>query len=149
PARGGRIAAGGQPVPVASVRRAVAHDLHPDGSAPAVNVLVLCPHFAPDVAPTGEVITSITTELAARGHQLHVVTSLPWYRHHRIESGWTGRPVRTQTTDWGRITRVHPFPTDKRNIPARAFAFAGFTALSGLASVVSRPKPDAVLAMSP
>ena len=76
-----------------------------------MNVLVLCPHFAPDVAPTGEVITSITTELAARGHQIHVVTSLPWYRQHRIESGWTGRPVRTQTTDWGRITRVHPFPT--------------------------------------
>jgi len=42
-----------------------------------VNVLVLCPHFAPDVAPTGEVITSITTELAARGHHIHVVTSLP------------------------------------------------------------------------
>jgi len=114
-----------------------------------VNVLVLCPHFAPDVAPTGEVITSITTELAARGHQIHVVTSLPWYRQHRIESGWTGRPVRTQTTDWGRITRVHPFPTDKRNIPARAFAFGGFTALTGLASVVSRPRPDVVLAMSP
>ena len=25
-----------------------------------------------------------------------------------------------EDTDWGRITRVHPFPTDKRNIPARA-----------------------------
>ena len=114
-----------------------------------MNLLVLCPHFAPDVAPTGEVITSITRELAARGHQLHVVTSLPWYRHHRIEEGWTGRPVREQVTEWGRITRVHPFPTDKRNIPARALAFGGFTALSGLVAVVSRPRPDAVLAMSP
>ena len=35
--------------------------------------------------------------------------------------GGVGRQlVRTRTTDWGRITRVHPFPTDKRNIPARA-----------------------------
>ena len=114
-----------------------------------MNVLVLCPHFAPDVAPTGEVMTSISTELAARGHQLHVVTALPWYQHHRIEPGWGGRPARTQVTDWGRITRVHPFPTDKRNIPARALAFGGFTALTGLVSVVSRPRPDAVLAMSP
>ena len=114
-----------------------------------MNLLVLCPHFAPDVAPTGEVMTSIATELAARGHQLHVVTALPWYQHHRIEPGWTGRPVRTQVTDWGRITRVHPFPTDKRNIPARALAFGGFTALSGLEAVVSRPRPDVVLAMSP
>jgi len=114
-----------------------------------VNLLVLCPHFAPDVAPTGEVITSITGELAARGHQLHVVTSLPWYRHHRIEEGWNGKMVREQVTDWGRITRVHPFPTDKRNIPARALAFGGFTALTGLLAAASRPRPDAVLAMSP
>ncbi|MEY2405642.1 MAG: colanic acid biosynthesis glycosyl transferase WcaI, partial [Acidimicrobiaceae bacterium] len=32
-----------------------------------MNLLVLCPHYAPDVAPTGEVMTSIATELAARG----------------------------------------------------------------------------------
>jgi len=114
-----------------------------------VNLLVLCPHFAPDVAPTGEVMTSIATELAARGHRVHVVTALPWYQHHRIEPGWTGRLTRTQNVDWGRITRVHPFPTDKRNIPARALAFGGFTALTGLVSVLSRPRPDAVLAMSP
>jgi colanic acid biosynthesis glycosyl transferase WcaI len=114
-----------------------------------VNILILCPHFAPDVAPTGDVITSIAKELTARGHRLHVVTSLPWYRHHRIEDGWSGRMVREQTTEWGRITRVHPFPTDKRNIPARALAFGGFTALSGLVATASRPRPDVVLAMSP
>src|SRR3954453_140 len=116
---------------------------------PVVNILILCPHFAPDVAPTGEVITSITRELAARSHEVHVVTSLPWYEHHRIEEGWDGRLVRQQPTDWGRITRVHPFPTDKTNIPARALAFGGFTALAGLTAAIGRPRPDVVLAMSP
>jgi colanic acid biosynthesis glycosyl transferase WcaI len=115
-----------------------------------VNLLVLCPHFAPDLAPTGEVMTSIATELVARGHRLHVVTSLPWYEHHRIEPGWEGRAVRHEDTEWGRITRVNPFPTDKTNIPARAVGFAGFTALTGIMSVVGNgPRPDAVLAMSP
>ncbi len=114
-----------------------------------MNLLVLCPHYAPDVAPTGEVMTQIVEQLAARGHRLHVVTSLPWYRHHAIDAGWEGRAVRHTDTEWGRITRVHPFPTDKRNIPARGLAFAGFTALSGLAGLLSRSRPDAVLAMSP
>ncbi|CAN5687785.1 glycosyltransferase family 4 protein [soil metagenome] len=114
-----------------------------------MNLLVLCPHFAPDVAPTGEVMTQIAEQLVARGHRLHVVTSLPWYQHHAIEPGWSGRAVRHDDTEWGRITRVHPFPTDKRNIPARGLAFAGFTALSGLAGLTSRSRPDAVLAMSP
>ena len=114
-----------------------------------MNILVLCPHYAPDVAPTGEVMTQITEQLVALGHRVHIVTSLPWYMHHAIEPGWEGQIVRHEDTGWGRITRVHPFPTDKRNIPARALAFGGFTALTGLAAVVSRSRPDAVLAMSP
>ncbi|MFM7063911.1 MAG: glycosyltransferase family 4 protein [Actinomycetes bacterium] len=114
-----------------------------------MNLLVLCPHFAPDVAPTGEVMTAIASALADRGHRLHVVTALPWYRHHRVEEGWGGRPWRTETTDWGWITRLHPFPTDKTNIPARAVAFGGFTAMSAVAGAASRMRPDAVMVMSP
>lgn len=113
-----------------------------------MNLVVLCPHFEPDVAPTGEVMTRIAHELIARGHRLHVVTSLPWYQRHALEPGWDGQLVRTERTLWGRISRVHPFPTDKRNIPARAVAFGGFTALSTVVGVGSR-RPDAVLAMSP
>ncbi len=114
-----------------------------------MKLLVLCPHFAPDVAPTGEVMTSIATALAERGHELHIITALPWYKDHAVEPGWGGRPWRTERTSWGRITRLHPFPTDKRNIPARAVAFAGFTGMATLAGLLSRGRPDAVMVMSP
>lgn len=114
-----------------------------------MNLLVLCPHYAPDVAPTGEVMTQIAEQLVERGHRLHLVTSLPWYREHAIDPGWEGRLVRHEDTAWGRITRVHPFPTDKSNITARALAFGGFTALAAAAGLTSRFRPDAVLAMSP
>src|SRR5690606_1947612 len=116
---------------------------------PLMNLLVLCPHFAPDVAPTGEVMTSIATALAERGHRLHIVTSLPWYREHAVEPGWGGRPWRTERTEWGRITRLHPFPTDKTNIPARAVAFAGFTGFAAVTALTTRVRPDAVMVMSP
>lgn len=114
-----------------------------------MNLIVICPHFDPDVAPTGVVMTSIAEHLAELGHRLHVVTALPWYELHRVEPAWSGRMIRHQDTEWGRVTRVHPFPTDKTNIPARAVAFSGFTAISTLAALVSRSRPDAVLAMSP
>lgn len=114
-----------------------------------MRLTILCPHFAPDVAPTGEVMTAIAAELVALGNELHVVTALPWYQHHALEPGWDGRLVRHEDTDWGRITRVHPFPTDKRNIPARGLAFGGFTVLSTLEALVARTRPDLVLAMSP
>jgi colanic acid biosynthesis glycosyl transferase WcaI len=114
-----------------------------------MNIVVLCPHFEPDVAPTGEVMTSIAAELVALGHRLHIVTSLPWYQDHALEPGWDGQLVRHEARPWGVITRVHPFPTDKHNIPARAVAFGGFTLLAAFEGVVSKLRPDVVLAMSP
>ncbi len=114
-----------------------------------MRIQALGPHFAPDSAPTGEFMTAIVEGLGRRGHEIHMITALPWYREHAVEEGWGGRPVRTEETDWGRITRVHPFPTDKTNIGARALAFAGFTAIGLGAAVVDRFDPDVVFAMSP
>lgn len=114
-----------------------------------MKIVVLTPHFAPDTAPTGAVITRIVEELARRGHTIEVITSLPWYRDHRLEPGYEGKLVRREDTPWGQIVRVHPFPTDdKRNIPRRALSFAGFSAVAG---AVGRKGDDAdvVLAVSP
>ena len=56
---------------------------------------------------------------------------------------------RRETTAWGSITRVHPFPgDDKRNLLRRAAGFVGFSALAGLASLRGG-RVDAVIAMSP
>jgi putative colanic acid biosynthesis glycosyltransferase WcaI len=113
-----------------------------------MKLAVLCPHFAPDLAPTGEVITRIVLELAERGHRIDVVTALPWYVHHRVEPEWTGRLTRREETEWGTIRRVHPFPVDKRSILKRSAAFGGFSALAGLTGMAGG-RVDGVLAMSP
>ena len=42
-----------------------------------MRLLVVCPHFDPDTAPTGRVMSRIVGELAGRGHEIHVVTALP------------------------------------------------------------------------
>lgn len=114
-----------------------------------MKLVVVTPHFAPDVAPTGEVVTRITDELIAQGHRIEVITSLPWYRNHRIEPGYEGKFVRYEDMPWGRIVRVNPFPTsDKRNIVRRAASFAGFSIAS--AALGGRGEDvDGVLALSP
>ncbi len=118
-----------------------------------IGVVVLCPHFAPDTAPTGTVMTRIVDELVVLGHRVHVVTALPWYRAHTIEPGWDGHRVRREQTEWGSITRVHPFPgDDKTNLLRRAIGFVGFSALAGvegLRTVGWFRRADAVIAMSP
>ncbi|MEY4043992.1 MAG: hypothetical protein RL644_260 [Actinomycetota bacterium] len=116
-------------------------------------LVVLCPHFAPDTAPTGDIITRIVTELAGTGRRIHVVTALPWYRAHVIEEGWGGRLVRRERTPWGSVTRVHPFPgKDKSNLARRALGFALFSLLAGVCTLTAggwRRRPAAVLSMSP
>jgi colanic acid biosynthesis glycosyl transferase WcaI len=116
--------------------------------------VVLCPHFAPDIAPTGRVMTQLVEQWAALGHEIHVVTSLPWYREHRVEAAWRGRLVRRERTAWGSVTRIHPLAgTSKTNIVARALAFVAFSKVAGVcASFAGRSRGkriDAVIAMSP
>jgi colanic acid biosynthesis glycosyl transferase WcaI len=118
-----------------------------------MRIVVLCPHFDPDTAPTGHVMSRIVGELAARGHEAHVVTALPWYRDHAIEPGWSGRLARVQRTDWGSVTRVHPFPgDDRRDVLRRALGYVGFSMLVGVAGLRAGGwfrRVDAVIAMSP
>jgi len=126
----------------------------PSGGAPGIRELVVfCPHFEPDTAPTGNVMTRIVAELASLGHRIHVVTTLPWYRRHAIEEGWGGRLVRTETTEWGSITRTHPFPGDDRsNLLRRAVGFVASSLLMGLVGLRAGGwfrRVDTVIAMSP
>ena len=114
-----------------------------------MNLVVVTPHFAPDVAPTGSVMSRIVHELAELGHHIEVITSLPWYRDHAVEPAFEGKLIRREDIRWGRITRLHPFPApDKRALIHRAAAFAGFSVI-GAAVGARGPKVDGVLAVSP
>ena len=118
-----------------------------------LRLIVLCPHFEPDMAPTGVVMTRIVHELVARGHELHVVTSLPWYRKHQVESGWAGALWRVEKTNWGSISRVQPFAgKTKSNLLRRAVGFVLFSYFVGLRALFTGRfwrRVDGVLAMSP
>lgn len=118
-----------------------------------LRLIVLCPHFEPDMAPTGVVMTRIVHELAARGHELHVVTSLPWYRKHQVETGWAGALWRVEKTNWGSISRVQPFAGQtKSNLLRRAVGFILFSYFVGVRALFAGRfwrRVDGVLAMSP
>ena len=119
-----------------------------------LRIAVVCPHFAPDSAPTGVVMTRVVNELVALGHEIHVVTSLPWYAKHRVEPEWQHVRWRTRTRlePWGSVTRLDPFAgDDKRNLLRRAIGFLGFSVTAAVAGVrVARGRRlDAVFVMSP
>ena len=114
-----------------------------------MRLLVVAPHFTPDTAPTGAVITALVDEWARLGHSSHVVTSLPWYEEHRVADGWTGRAARRGRHGTATVTRLYPFPVQKNHTGRRAAAFGAFTALAATAAVTARGPFDAVIAVSP
>lgn len=119
----------------------------------SVRLVVLCPHFEPDTAPTGRVMTRIVAELTDRGHRVDVVTSLPWYRRHAVEPNWSAAIGRRQTTPRGTVTRLNPMAGgDKRNLLRRSLGFLGFSLLGLVAGVAAGGwfrRLDGVVAMSP
>nr|MCS5679096.1 glycosyltransferase [Acidimicrobiales bacterium] len=114
-----------------------------------MRLLVVTPHFTPDTAPTGVVVTALVDEWCRLGHHAHVVTSLPWYQEHRVAEGWAGRTARRGHHGTATVTRLHPFPARKDRTARRAASFGAFTALATAAAVVARGPFDAVVAVSP
>ena len=119
-----------------------------------LRIVVLGPHFEPDTAPTGRVLTRIVEELAARGHELHVVAALPWYRAHAIEPGWGGRLIRREATRVGLDPPGPPVPGRRQAQPAapRRRASPASRVLAGWAGLGAGGwcrRVDAVIAMSP
>lgn len=114
-----------------------------------MRLLLACPHFEPDNhAATGEVMTQLVYGLADLGYEITVVTSLPWYREHKVDPEWRGRLWRVESKPWGKVIRVWPFPTDKNNLVTRALGFVGFTGLVSAKSLFSGSY-DVVMSMSP
>ena len=114
-----------------------------------MRLLVITPHFTPDTAPTGVVVTALVEEWCRLGHHAHVVTSLPWYQEHRVADGWTGRLARHGHHGTATVTRLHPFPVRKGHTGRRAAAFGAFTVLAAVTAAATRGPFDVVVAVSP
>ena len=92
-----------------------------------MRLLVITPHFEPDTAPTGIIVSSLVEQWAKQGHQIEVITSLPWYEKHEIENHWKGKIFRREEKESVTITRLHPFPQDKHKLFSRLISFLAFS----------------------
>ena len=115
----------------------------------SMRLLVITPHFEPDTAPTGIIVTSLVEQWAKQGHQIEVITSLPWYEKHEIATQWKGRLFRRDEKESVRVTRLHPFPQDKSKLLQRLVSFLAFSFLAVIASLSTKGPFDAVIVVSP
>jgi len=114
-----------------------------------MRLLVITPHFSPDTAPTGVIVTELVNSWCKKGHQVHVITSLPWYENHEVVDDWKNCFIKKTINGSVEITRVYPFPNKKSNLFIRGLGFMGFSLLVSILSIFSKGPFDAVYALSP
>ena len=103
-----------------------------------MRLLVITPHLSPDTAPTGLIVSRLVDEFNKAGHEVHVVTSLPWYRQHRVEEEWRGRFFRANSERQLKVVRLTPFAVKKSSLFGRALGFGAFSITATFAGVLAR-----------
>ena len=111
--------------------------------------LVITPHFSPDTAPTGTIVTELVNNWCEQGHQVHVITSLPWYKNHEVADEWKNCFIKKTINGTMQITRIYPFPNKKSNLFLRGLGFLSFSLFVSILSLFSKGPFDAVYALSP
>jgi colanic acid biosynthesis glycosyl transferase WcaI len=116
-----------------------------------VRILFLGLNYAPEQIGIAVYSTGLCEELAARGHQVHVIAGKPYYPEWRIYDGFRGGRTRLSVESGVHIRRVpHYVPADptggRRIIHHASFALSALLPALGAARAV---KPDVVMTVAP
>ena len=112
-----------------------------------MDILFITQHYDPDLGPSAPLFTLLCRSLAARGHRVTVLTTVPHYPSGRVQAGFRGFRIRRSVEHGVRVIRA-PLPSLNRSDLKKRFlqflVFQLMTAWAGLSlrydvSVVTGP----------
>lgn len=116
-----------------------------------MKILVQGINFSPDLIGIAKYTTEMCTALAARGHDIHVITAPPYYPNWRVPPPYRATRYAAETIENVTVTRcplyVPRTPTGLR----RVVHHASFAASSAFATLyhARRLRPDVIFAVAP
>jgi colanic acid biosynthesis glycosyl transferase WcaI len=116
-----------------------------------MKILVQGINFAPDLIGIAKYTTEMCAALAARGHEIHVITAPPYYPNWAVPAPYRATRYRNEMIESVAVTRcplyVPRTPTGTR----RLVHHASFAASSALVTLyyARRLRPDIILAVAP
>jgi colanic acid biosynthesis glycosyl transferase WcaI len=116
-----------------------------------MKILVQGINFAPELIGIAKYTTEMCAALAARGHDIHVITAPPYYPNWAVPAPYRATRYQNETIETIPVTRcplyVPRTPTGTR----RLIHHASFAASSALATLyyARRLRPDVVFAVAP
>jgi colanic acid biosynthesis glycosyl transferase WcaI len=113
-----------------------------------VKILVHGINYHPETVGIGQYTTDMCEWLSARGHQVTVVTALPYYPWWRIEPPYRGRFLVEEEIRGVRVRRTWLHVPRRVTTPGRVLHELSFTLLSGL-QVMGESGFDVLVTVSP
>ncbi len=110
-----------------------------------MRVLILSPHYPPDVAATGQLVAELAEDLAAAGYQPVVLASRPSYLDQSAGGGY--RLLQKELRNGVEIHWLGVPRTGRRGVWSRLLPFAGYFMAAGFRALFLR-KVDIVFAQS-
>ena len=112
-----------------------------------MKIALICYVYPPEHCPAGVMVSELATDLAARGHEVTVVTGWPNHPKGRLFEGFRRRFRRIERQGGHRVMRVgHAIGPQKRML-TRLWVYLTF-AISSLFNTLTLGRQDAVLCLS-
>lgn len=112
-----------------------------------MHVLLITPYYAPDLGPSAPLLTMLSEDLAASGHQVTVLTSVPHFPTGQVASEHRGRAWRWEIINGVRICRVWIPSGNRANLRHRMLTFVVYQVLASLVGL--RLTYDVALVINP
>jgi putative colanic acid biosynthesis glycosyltransferase WcaI len=112
-----------------------------------MKILYLSQSFPPEPGATARPLKQAVS-LQRLGHDVTVVTSMPFYPFGRIYPGYRWKLVQRESVDGVRVFRIWSFPAPNVGVVRRLLSYGSFAAFSILAGLY-QPQPELVIASVP
>lgn len=113
-----------------------------------MRVLIFSQHFTPEITAARSRLHPIAELLAARGHEVEVLTAVPNHPQGIVQEGFRRRLSVRRELDGFRVRYLWVRASPKKSLLSRLLLYASYATSATLAGFVSR-RPDVVFATSP
>jgi len=110
-----------------------------------MRILLPIIQFPPDVNPTGLLMAQLGEGLAARGHEVSVITAFPHYENFRVWDEYRGKLVQRGRYHNMAVVRLYVYAPGNKSMRNRLLSYLSYNALATIAGAVSRGGWDVIL----
>jgi colanic acid biosynthesis glycosyl transferase WcaI len=112
-----------------------------------MHILIITPHYAPDLGPSAPLFTMLSQGLVLRGHQVTVIAMVPHYPTGRVPAEFKGRWIWRSLEDGVEVVRVAIPSMNRSNLSKRMLQFVCYQL--GAAWAVLGQKNDVAIVTNP